>query len=247
MWSFRNLSLVTLGVASSLAAWELAARLIDVPAILPSPWQLMRAVGEGRFLSGLLLDTLVSTGRVLAGYLLASLGGFALALVLVLSDSLRAAFQPQLAVARYIPTGVFIPILVALFGLGDLSKILAIFAGLVFNTTLAVVLAMTAVDKGYQELAGILRVSRSRYVFWIALPAAKGELLNLFRTNLAWAWGFVLIAELIAADSGLGYQIKLGLRMLQPERIYLSAAILCVLGLISDGLFRWTSKAKAEC
>jgi NitT/TauT family transport system permease protein len=77
-------------------------------------------------------------------------------------------------------------------------------------------------------------------VFWrVLLPASWPGVLDNLRIGVGWAWTYLIVAELVAADQGIGHMILAASRFLQTDQIMAGIITIGVLGLITDGILRW--------
>ena len=73
----------------------------------------------------------------------------------------------------------------------------------------------------------------------VLIPSAKPAMLDTLRVTMGWAWTYLVVAELVAANSGLGYAILKAQRFLQTDKIFAGIIIIGLIGLVLDQLFRW--------
>ena len=66
--------------------------------------------------------------------------------------------------------------------------------------------------------------------------------LRALRVTMGWAWTFLVVAELVASNSGLGYMILQSMRGLDPAGIFVGIFVIGLLGLITDQIFKWIKR-----
>jgi NitT/TauT family transport system permease protein len=244
-WALRALSLL-----APLAVWCVlcAAHTVD-PTFLPTPAAVWRAFLDMVRSGELLTDTAASVRRVLLGF------GLALAISVPLGFAMGtwrwalAALEPMIGLVRYWPASAFIPLLVIWLGLGESSKLAILVLGVVFFNILMVADVVRQVPRRLLEVSTTLGAGPGVLIRKVILPYSLPGVIDAARVNAAAAWNFVVISELIAADSGLGYRITRSGRFLQTDRIF---AVLIVIGLIGiamdvglrllrDRVGRWTA------
>jgi NitT/TauT family transport system permease protein len=94
------------------------------------------------------------------------------------------------------------------------------------------------------EAAQTLGATRGEVVRLVILPSAKPALLDTMRVTMGWAWTYLVVAELVAANSGLGYAILKAQRFLQTDKIFAGIILIGLIGLVTDQMFRlWHRKA----
>ena len=223
-----------------LCVWSLLTYSGFVPALfLPTPGSVLQgaALLFGEF--HLMDDILASVLRVSVGFLLAAAIGVPLG---VLMGSLRifeAFFEPFLGFIRYMPASAFIPLFILWLGIGESEKIAVIFFGTFFQLTLMVMDVTKNVSQELIDTAYTLGVTK-RSVFWrIILPAALPGITDTLRITFGWAWTYLVVAEIVAASSGLGFMIMQSQRFLKTSHIIVGILVIGVIGIIIDLAFKW--------
>jgi len=211
---------------------------VVTPIFLPSPGQVIR---DGFLLFtefNLLQDIGASVFRVTAGFLLAA----ALAVPLgVLMGSLRvweAFFEPMLGFIRYIPASAFIPLFILWLGIGESEKIAVIFFGTFFPLTLMIMDVTKNVPQDLIDTAYTLGVSRLGVFRRVILPFSLPGIVDTLRITFGWAWTYLVVAEIVAAGSGLGYMIMQAQRFLKTGYIIFGIVVIGVIGIIIDMSFK---------
>lgn len=224
-WTLRAASM-----AVPLAAWTAlsASGAVD-PDFLPSPAAVWEA-GAGMAASGELWSDLgASLGRIGLGFVLAVLVSVPLGFTMGALPAAQALLEPVIGLLRYLPASAFIPLLIIWLGIGEASKVALLVLGVVFFNTLMTADAVRRVPRRLLEVSATLGARPARVAARVVFPYALPGMIDAMRVNAAAAWNFVVVAELIAATSGLGYRITRAQRFLQTDKIF---AILVVIGLI---------------
>jgi NitT/TauT family transport system permease protein len=225
VWVLRALS-----VLGPLGAWwALSASGLVNPTFLPSPAAVW-AAGTDMAASGTLwTDLTASLGRIGLGFVLAVLISVPLGFTMGALPWAQALLEPVIGLLRYLPASAFIPLLIIWLGIGEASKVALLVLGVVFFNTLMTADVVRQVPRRLLEVSATLGAGRVRVASRVVFPYALPGMIDAMRVNAAAAWNFVVVAELIAATSGLGYRITRAQRFLQTDRIF---AILVVIGLI---------------
>jgi NitT/TauT family transport system permease protein len=150
------------------------------------------------------------------GFITAVLAAVPLGLVIGRHAATRAALLPLVNFFRSLSPIAWIPFAVIWFGVGDPPAIFIIFIATFFQVVLATSAAAGAVPKIYYRVAEDLGLSRANVMFQITLPAILPQLVTALRVAIGVAWMVVIVAEMIAVRSGLGFLIidaRNGLRM----------------------------------
>jgi NitT/TauT family transport system permease protein len=190
----------------------------------------------------LLSDLSVSFVRVTTAFLLAA----AIAVPLgVLMGSLRiveAFCQPMVEFVRYVPVPALVPLLIVFFGVDELPKIMLIFIGTFFQLVLMVQDEVKRVPQSMLRAAYTLGAKPSDVIGRVMLPHALPGIFDALRLCNGWAWTWLIVAELVAADSGMGFRIVKFQRYLRTDRIFLYLIVLGIVGLLIDFLFRMMNR-----
>jgi NitT/TauT family transport system permease protein len=231
--------LVTLSVAIPFIAWWLLANAGVVKEVfLPTP----AAVGEALLdLAGkgvLSQDIRASVLRVTLGFLAAAIVSIPLGIGMGAFGSVRSLFEPIIGVIRYMPAPAFIPLLILYLGIDEIPKITLIFIGTVFYNTLMIMDAVKFVPKALVETTYTLGGNRWQTLARVITPYVVPNIVDTFRINIAASWNLVIVAELVAAEVGLGKRILLAQKFLRTEQIFGYLIVLGLIGFVVDLSFR---------
>ena len=206
--------------------------------ILPTPTHMFQA-GIEMYQSGdLLPDLKISVTRIGIGFLLSALLAIPLGILMGAYKCAEAAHEPFVGFVRYVPVPALIPLVMVIAGIDEPAKILLIFLGTYFQMVLVVADVTRQVPKDLLNAARTLGASRLQVLFSVLLPATLPGLLDTCRTMIGWAWTYLVIAEVVATSSGLGYAIMKAQRFSRADEIFVGIFILGFLGLATDMLFK---------
>jgi NitT/TauT family transport system permease protein len=212
--------------------------LVD-PLFLPSPGRVFQA-GVDLFVElGFTTDILNSVYRVMVGFIVAALIGVPLGLFMGTFKVAEAFTEPVVGFIRYMPASAFIPLFILWLGIGDIEKIAIIFVGSFFQLVLMVAVVAKNVHKDMLETAYTLGAKRFRVIWKVLLPASLPGIVDTLRIIVGWAWTYIIVAELVASASGIGYMIISAQRMLRTGNIIFGILTIGILGLITDYFFKW--------
>lgn len=243
-----GLPLAVLAVGYIVAA---AARHAENPAdkILPLPGAMASAMAALLFeadpLSGQLLfwaDTLASLTRLGMGLGIATLSALLVGLVLGALPPVRATFGPLVTAIAVIPPIALLPILFIVFGLGETAKVALIVVGIAPFMIRDLAGHITALPREQVVKALTLGASSWQLLLRVALPQAMPRLIEGLRLSLGPAWVFLISAEAIAADVGLGYRIFLVRRYLAMDVIIPYVVWIALLAVAMDFALTRTSR-----
>lgn len=236
----RSIPTAALGAGTLLAiavVWFVVTNSgLVSPLYLPSPQDL---VGEMRNLviNGYQRTSLAgqigsSLFRTLSGFVLGSVLGVAVGLAAGYFKGFGGALSPILAFLRPIPPIAYIPLVVLYFGLGEAGKVFLITIT-AFNYTVVNAQSGAAnVPIAYRRAAATLGLSRKQEFFRVILPAALPSIFTGLRVAMALSWAVVVAAELVGAQSGLGFMINNAALLLEIPVVFIGIALIGIIGLL---------------
>jgi NitT/TauT family transport system permease protein len=246
LWSVRGsldrrlyVAIAIASFATGLAGWwaVTASGLVE-PLFLPGPGAVARRFALWLTEGSLIDDMSISIFRVMAGFLLSVVVALPLGLYIGAYRPVRAAFEPLMEFARYLPAVAFVPVLLLWAGIGEGSKIAVIWIGTFFQMVIMVSEDVSRAPMAQVEAARTLGATNGEVVKLVLLRSAMPSIFDTLRITLGWAWTYLVVAELVAANSGLGYAILKAQRFLQTDRIFVGVAVIGLIGLASDQAFR---------
>jgi NitT/TauT family transport system permease protein len=210
-----------------------------VPALfLPAPgavWDKLAALSANGTLWG---DIGISAYRIIAGFLIASIMAVPIGVLIGSYRFWEAALEPLADFIRYMPVVAFLPLTILWTGTGDLQKFLIIWIGTFFQQILMVMDNVKRVPSDFIGLGRTLGLSEFQLQMKIVIPSALPGIWDTLRITFGWAWTWLVVAELVAANSGLGYRITVSQRYFQTDVTIGYILILGVLGLVSDQIMK---------
>jgi NitT/TauT family transport system permease protein len=238
--SKRYLLIAGSSFALGLALWwtVTALEVID-PLFLPGPGAVLRRFIAWLLAGDLITDAGISIFRVTAGFLLSAVMAVPLGLVIGAYRPMRAFFEPLLEFARYLPAVAFVPVVLLWAGIGEASKIAVIWIGTFFQMVIMLSEDVARVPMPQIEAARTLGAGDRELLLMVLLRSAMPAMFDTMRITLGWAWTYLVVAELVAANSGLGYAILKAQRFLQTDRIFVGIIVIGLLGLGTDQVLRW--------
>lgn len=233
---------ITLGIlvwALVIGGWMLLTYGGRVPSMfLPAPGKVL--VTAGRLIADgtLLVHTLASAQVVLIGFLVSSVVAVPLGLYMGTYRAVQAALDPLVNFIRYLPVTSFVPLFILWIGIGIEQRVAVIVFGVFFQQLVMIADAARSVPRDLVHAAYTLGTKRATTVRHIVFPATLPAVLDILRVTVGWAWTYLVVAELVAAKSGLGYISLKAMRGFQVDIIFLAIAMIGILGLITDQGFR---------
>lgn len=217
-------------------------QLVDTKVIVP-PWKVIDTavteLGRADFYMGVAL----SLWRDLAGFSLGAVAGIALGVLLGVSPLAALFIGPSFHTLRQISLFAWLPLLGAVAGLGDLSKIIFVAFSTFYPVVLATLAGVQGVSQAHGEVARVYGFTRSQ-IFWrLILPSASPQILSGIKLGLIYAWLATIGAEFLLYDfsNGLGMIVIRGRSAFRVEVILFG---LLAIGLIGYGFNRLAETAE---
>ncbi|HEY0181827.1 MAG TPA: ABC transporter permease subunit [Rhodopila sp.] len=220
-------------------AWEALARSGEIPGyILPAPSKVV-ATAIALVRDGTLIpDIGISLLRAAVGFAIGGGIGFALGIAVGLSRIAGALLDRTILMLRAIPFLAVLPLVIVWLGIGEGAKIFLVAFGVAFPVYMNTVLGIRQVDPKLVELGHVIGLSSWTLIRRIILPGALPSILSGVRYALATAWLALVVAETIAASSGIGFLAMDAREFLRTDVIVLVIAIYAVIGVLADSATR---------
>ncbi len=231
-------------IAVFFVGWWLVTALRWVgPIFLPSPaavWQeFLRQLGDGT----LWMDVRASVYRITVGWLISTAIALPIGILMGNFRFFEGLFEPFIDFVRYMPAVAFVPLTILWAGVDDGQKFVILFIGTFFQQVLMVMDNVKTVPYEMIQVSYTFGLSKWEVLRKVVLPAAMPGIWDTLRITLGWAWTYLVVAELVAANVGLGYRIMRAQRFLQTDTILLGILVIGLLGLVTDYLFKFAYRA----
>ncbi|SDA90505.1 NitT/TauT family transport system permease protein [Mesorhizobium qingshengii] len=233
---------VAVFVGLGLAWWAATGLEWVKPIFLPSPGSVATQIAKLATDGTLWLDLKASMYRISIGFLIASALSIPIGVLIGSFRSWEAGIEPLVDFIRYMPVVAFVPLSILWAGTGDTQKFLIIFIGTFFQQVLMIMDNVKRVPTDFIGLGRTLGLSDRKILTRIVVPSALPGIWDTLRISLGWAWTWLVLAELVAATSGLGYRITVSQRYFQTNTIIGYILLLGVLGLITDQVMKALEK-----
>ena len=239
-WLYWTLAVA--GLLLPVLVWIIATSIGHVdPVFLPSPASVLERTSAW-WDDDLLGDIGISVMRVVVGWALSALLAMPLGLLIGTWRGFQALMEPLMDFIRYMPAVAFIPLVMVWVGIDESAKVAVIFIGTFFQMVLMVAEDVRRVPMTQIEAAQTMGATRGEIIEKVIIPSAKPALLDTLRVTMGWAWTYLVVAELVAANSGLGYAILKAQRFLQTDKIFAGILLIGLIGLLIDQLFRFAHR-----
>jgi sulfonate transport system permease protein len=218
-------------------AWEALARFGKIPTyILPAPTKVV-ATGISLIENGTLIpDIGISLLRAVSGFAIGGSIGFALGVAVGFSRTAGLLLDRTILMLRAIPFLAVLPLVIVWLGIGEGAKIFLVAFGVAFPIYVNTVLGIRQVDPKLIELGRVTGLPARTLIRRIILPGALPSILNGVRYALATAWLALVVAETIAASSGIGFLAMDAREFLRTDVIVLVIVIYAAIGVAADSV-----------
>ncbi len=224
--------------AATLLLWSGAASLTH-PMFLPSPLMVITAFVD-MYHSGELVSGIgASYYRVLAGWLIGAGLGVPVGLLIGWVPMLRRAVEPYVQFFRFVPPIAFVTLAVIWLGLGEASKISLIVYTTTFIVVLNTMVGVFTVEREKLRAAACLGARPVQVILHVVIPATIPHIITGMRLGMGNSFMTVVSAEMVAAESGIGYLIYNARLFMQTDRAFAGIITVGTMGLIADFVFRW--------
>ncbi|ODN69401.1 ABC transporter permease [Methylobrevis pamukkalensis] len=197
---------VAAGLAALLLLWEGGVWLLDVPVyVLPGPFAILGTMVDNAGPLGAAVQ--ITLGEALAGFVIGSLLGLSIAIVLVLAPPLETALLPLVVMLNSVPSVAFVPLALIWFGLGIASKIALASLAVSFAVLLNAIQGLKRPEQEAVDLMRSFGAGRLGILWRLRLPAAMPSIVTGLRVGLARSTIAVIVAEMMGAYAGIGQVI----------------------------------------
>lgn len=222
-----------------LLAWILIAFLGLVDSVfLPSPYETLKSFFKLLSLQFFEEQLVPSTIRILIAFLLSGIIAFPLGLLSSQNPFVRKTILPVCSFARYLPVAAFVPLCILWFGIGDAQKVAVIMLGVTFPLVLLIAADTASTPAELIETGRTFGLTKAEIVRRIVLPWAMPAIWEDLRISAGWAWSYLILAELVAGNSGIGYFVVQSQRYLETANVFAGILFIGLLGLLTDLIFR---------
>ncbi len=227
-------------VLAILSIWQLAViALAPPPSILPSPVLVGETLIEEIASGALFVNAGISLARVTVAWLMSAVIAIPLGVFMARSALAERLIDPVIELFRPISPLAWIPLAILWFGIGESGKVFIIFIATFFPIVLNTVSGVKRVDPVLIRAGRVLGCTTQIDLFWrVILPAALPSIMVGLRISFGTGWAAIIAAELVAANSGLGYLIADGMEILRSDLVMVGMAAIGVIGVLVDSLFK---------
>lgn len=230
------------GLIVILVAWQLVAMKVDSIAILPSPTEVLRSFPELHFQDLIVLNTAYSIRINLLGYVWATLLAVPLGFAVGLFTPVGAVFNRFLEAIRYIPLTAVTGLFIAWFGIYMNMKVQFLAFGIFVYLLPVVVARVKELDDVYVQTAETLGASKWQIIWKVFLPGVLSKVSDDIRVLTAISWTYIIVAELINNEGGIGALIFRASRQSRLDKVFACLFVIILIGVAQDKIFIWLDR-----
>jgi ABC-type nitrate/sulfonate/bicarbonate transport system permease component len=234
----RSFILSISSVAIAFLIWQLLSTFVFNPFLIPPPLEVFRTAIPMALSGEIATDVAISMSRILVGFVVGSAAGIVMGVLLGRIRLLHDLLDPIIELLRYLSPTAMIPIAVIWFGIGELSKYFLIFWGTFFIVLINTIAGVWRAPVTRQRAAECLGANRLQIFVLVVIPSAVPYIVTGMRVAMASSFMSIIPAEILAADSGIGYLLQKSSMLLQTNRIFVALLTICLLGFVVDRIFR---------
>ena len=234
-----------------LLAWELAAQagLIDV-RFFPAPSSIVMTLIDMAKAGELADNVLVSLQRIVLGFLLGGVPAIVIGIAMGLWRPIRALLDPLIVATYPIPKSSLLPLILLIFGLGEMSKVMMVAIGVFYPMAINATAGVLQINPIYLDVGKSFKASPWDTFRTIALPGALPFIMTGAKLGAGLALILIAIAEMVGAKSGIGYMIWSAWETFAVKKMYVGLLVIAVIGfaisLLLNEVERWVIRWKAE-
>jgi ABC-type nitrate/sulfonate/bicarbonate transport system permease component len=243
-----------LSIASPLGlllAWELAAQtsLIDV-RFFPAPSSIIGKLVEMAGSGELTENVLISLQRIVLGFLLGGVPAIVIGIAMGIWRPIRALVDPLIVATYPIPKSSLLPLILLIFGLGEMSKVVMVAIGVFYPMAINATAGVLQINQIYLDVGKSFKASPWDTFRTIALPGALPFVMTGVKLGAGLALILIAVAEMVGAKSGIGYMIWSAWETFAVAKMYVGLFVIALIGfaisLLLNEIERWVIRWKAD-
>lgn len=240
LWShLRPVWMIMASLALFFATWQVLSSFVFNPHLIPPPTKVF-ATAVPMIQSGEIFRHIgISLVRVVIGFIAGTLLAIVFGVIMGRLKAVNELLDPIIEFLRYLSPTAMIPIAVIWFGIGENSKYFLIFWGTFFFVLINTIAGVMRTPVARQRAAECLGATRLQIFTKVVIPSAVPYIVTGMRVAMASAFMSIIPAEILAAESGLGYLLQTSAMLVQTERIFVALATISLIGFATDRVFRW--------
>src|SRR2546423_215608 len=220
------------------ALWQLLSTFVFTPFLIPPPLVVLKTAAPMAQSGEIFRHVAISLARVGVGFATGCAAAIVLGVLLGRIQLVNELLDPIIELLRFLSPTAMIPIAVIWFGIGELSKYFLIFWGTFFIVLINATARVMRAPIIRQRAAQCLGANALQIFLLVVIPSAAPYIVTGMRIAMASSFMSIIPAEILAADSGIGFLLQQSSILLQTNRIFVALLTICVLGFVFDRIFR---------
>ncbi|PWT92284.1 MAG: hypothetical protein C5B54_03795 [Acidobacteria bacterium] len=227
---------ILVGIWWYLTRGAVEERVIS-PLTLPSPGEVVRAIPSLITRGNLLEGIIASFRRVGIGFLIAVAIALPLGIAMGSFGKIRAMFNPVQIIGGYLPIAALVPLTLSWFGTGEEQKYFFLAIAFFVYLLPLIVESMEKVDEVYVQTAYTLGAGKWQLIRKVLFPIAMYDIWQAMRLAFGVGWTYIILAEIVFSEAGLGQIITIAQRRGPREYMYLVIIVIALLAWLTDKLW----------
>jgi NitT/TauT family transport system permease protein len=223
--------------------WYAIAQLEIVPQrFLPLPWRVVTALYSMLVDYDFLDDIGISVARVWSAFLLSAVTAIPIGIWMSSYRAVGTLIEPIVDFIRYLPVPALVPLLIIWFGIGETSKIAVLWMGTFFQLVLLIADDAKRVPREFVETGFTLGAKPNQITWHIVFRSMLPSIIDNLRITLGWCWTYIIIAEIVAANAGIGHYIWSMRRFVKTPEVMAGILTVGIIGLVTDQAIRFVHR-----
>jgi NitT/TauT family transport system permease protein len=229
----KRLLIYSISPAVLFMVWEICARteFLD-QRFFPAPSAIFYHLLFVSPDEGIVTDIVYSVYRIAVGYFIGCSLGILLGIGMGLSHVLRMMFYPLVMVTYPIPKIAILPLIMLIFGIGDLSKIVVVAIGSFFLVLMNTLHGVDSLAQIYHDVAKVYKITHRNFILKIVIPGSLPSIFTGLKLAIGYSLVMVVAAEFSGANKGIGYLIWQSWETFSIKSMYAGIFVIGVLGFI---------------
>jgi NitT/TauT family transport system permease protein len=228
-----------------LIVWQVSVQAFRLGSgFVPTPVEVLQLlhtwilgpIANDRYSGTWLISVESSAARVFAGFAVASFAGIVVGLLIGRSNVCADLIDPSIQILRPIPVSAWVPFSLVFFGIGPTAAIFLVSFGAFFPVVINAAAGARQVSVIHTRSARMLGASTLRTTFLVIVPGAMPSILVGLRLAMGLSWVLLIVAEMVAVKSGLGYDLWNAYYYSRMDVIVAAMLTIGILGFLSDRL-----------
>ncbi len=234
-----NLVLGICAFIGFIVVWTLVSHFELVPQrFLPLPWKVVGALWGMLTERNFAEDIWISVARVWSAFLLSVVMAVPIGMWMSNYRIVGTLIEPIVDFIRYLPVPALVPLLIIWFGIGEASKIAVLWMGTFFQLVLLIADDTKRVPREFIEIGYTLGAKPRQITRDIVLRSMLPSMVDNLRITLGWCWTWIIVAEIVAANSGIGHAIWSMRRFVKTPEVMAGILTVGIIGLVTDQVIR---------